>query len=62
MGREEAIRIRLIVPYVSGGLRDGVYNAASQSGYAVELHDVSGSDSNYWHFCRICGEGAKRSC
>ena len=48
MGREEAIRIRLIVPYVSGGLRDGVYNAASQSGYAVELHDVSGSDSNYW--------------
>ena len=39
---------RVLIPYTSGRLQDGVFGAASASGYAVELHDVSGNESNYW--------------
>lgn len=39
--------MRVILPFVAGHLEDGVYEAISASGYAVELHDVSGSDTAY---------------
>ena len=40
--------MRVVIPYVSGHLKDGVFAAASASGYAVELHDVSASDTEFW--------------
>jgi hypothetical protein len=40
--------VRILIPYCSGRLQDGVFGAASASGYAVELHDVGASESEYW--------------
>ena len=39
--------MRVILPFVAGHLEDGVYEAISDTGYGVELHDVAGSDTAY---------------
>ena len=40
----------MILPFVS--IEDGVLEALGVTGYAVELRDVSGSDSDYWRLLR----------